>query len=496
MTMAVAALFVAETSTRGQEIPTVPQAPSRQVSFDGQPAEIEELTKLYLSGNWRAFLEQAHALRDKTRKACSCIAADDYVVLVWLGTIPTSTDESVFWAVLGGSDGEPYTKILPGIAMGSGNKLWELVLTAMPEIGVSSYYVSKPVGDPLLTQIPDVTQRFVDPLFAAFDRVAGSPERITLFNKAIGDESLRPPVPKPPQLLSVIREVSLPEPRGSIDGTVRLSVPIAPATFVKSVDKLAVQMNAQGVGSTAALSKVRDNVIARFQNIEKDKVCRDDKKGLDECKTQLHEIITAQIKDGPNDTPAALEARARLEQSLRAFVDGLKPTVANGKMALENSPETHLTFGLLTAFAAQIWGDDQRAKMNNNKVTADPLPRALQMVVLNWSPSGFQSKSTRRWNADAFFRPFAGVVFRPDIGASAGASFMVLSNFGFNVGYSYLFISQPEAGLELGSDLEEKVKDAAGNPTSEFRYDSDTRLDPLRRGTRHTMFVGVSYNFK
>ncbi len=72
------------------------------------------------------------------------------------------------------------------------------------------------------------------------------------------------------------------------------------------------------------------------------------------------------------------------------------------------------------------------------------------MVVVNWSPWGFQSKTTRRWTADAFFRPFAGVVYRPDIGVSLGASLMVLSNFGFNFGYAHLFITRPEEGLVLG----------------------------------------------
>jgi hypothetical protein len=262
------------------------------------------------------------------------------------------------------------------------------------------------------------------------------------------------------------------------------------------VEKQVVQMDALGIGTAAPWSTLREAVIRRFRNIEAEKVCQGAARPVDECKTQLHTVITAELKSAPVDTPAALDATRRLEQSLRGFVDGLKPTVASGKIALENSPESHMTFGLVTAFAPKIWGDDQRVKIDGNKVTADPLPRALQMVVLNWSPWVFQSKSTRRWDADAFFRPFAGVVFEPDIGASIGASFMVLSNFGFNVGYARLFISRPEAGLELGADLEERLKDTAGNTTTDFKYDAETRRDPLRRGARHAMFVGLSYNFK
>ncbi len=67
-------------------------------------------------------------------------------------------------------------KILPGLTADSRAQLWEVVITDKPAIVVASYYVIKPVADPLFTQIAEVTQRFTDSLFSALDRVAGSSE--------------------------------------------------------------------------------------------------------------------------------------------------------------------------------------------------------------------------------------------------------------------------------------------------------------------------------
>ncbi|ODS56008.1 MAG: hypothetical protein ABS36_06120 [Acidobacteria bacterium SCN 69-37] len=204
-------------------------------------------------------------------------------------------------------------------------------------------------------------------------------------------------------------------------------------------------------------------------------------------------LVSGQLAALPAGTLEEIEARNALDRQLRAFVDGLKPTITTGAFKLDNSPLTQLTFGIVSSFSVWSRGTDVRAKVSDNKLAADPAPRALQMVVLNWSPWGYQSKSTRRWNKAAFFRPFAGVAFSPDIGLSVGASFMVLSNFGANIGYAHLLITQPAAGLELGTNLAEKLPQEEGGG---FRYSDELRRDPLRRGSRHALFMGFSYNFK
>ena len=103
-------------------------------------------------------------------------------------------------------------------------------------------------------------------------------------------------------------------------------------------------------------------------------------------------------------------------------------------------------------------------------------------------PGGFSVEDDAAPDGGRFFRPFAAAVDRPEIGESLGASLMELSNFVFIFGYAHLFITRPEEGLVRQSDLQEKVKDPAGNATTEFRFSQETRLDPLRRGARYALF--------
>jgi hypothetical protein len=191
----------------------------------------------------------------------------------------------------------------------------------------------------------------------------------------------------------------------------------------------------------------------------------------------------------PNNA-AQLPRLHGLEAALHGAVDDLKAQTITGKFSLDNSPETHLGFGLVTSFAPKIFGSDQRAKVDGNKVVANALPQTLQMAVLNWSPNGYQQKTSKRWDPAAFFRFFGGVVFSPDIGISAGSTFMVLSNLGLNVGYAHLFIARPDDPANVGVDLNEKNADGT------FKFSPELRRDPLRTGSLGALFFGASYNFK
>ena len=122
--------------------------------------------------------------------------------------------------------------------------------------------------------------------------------------------------------------------------------------------------------------------------------------------------------------------------------------------------------------------------------------RTLWTSCVPATPWGYQEKTTKRWTPRGFIRPFGGVVFAPDIGVSGGATFMLLSNLGLNVGYARVFIKRLEDGLEIGDTLDERIKDDAGKDTDTFVHADDLRHDPYRVGVRNALFFGVSYNFK
>jgi hypothetical protein len=386
----------------------------------------------------------------------------------------------------------PYSRVLPGLTGGKAPGLFEVFVSDNRNAELSSHYVAKPLPDPLLDQAPQVVEKFLGPMFTLFDRLDSSTNYIM---------TVAPKVPmtlEPKRVRFIARTVELPEARAGVEIALRVTEPVTDDELAESITKLHDALLSQGLAH-GPLQKVMDAALTRIGAVPgttPDCV----KKGgnAQVCKAALHEAISTAILDERANFPADPGRRDldRLEAALRAFVDGLKPTVIASKASLDNSPLTHFTFGLLTSYAVAVSGKDLRANVENGKVVNAPLPQVLNMVVLNIDVKGYQSKSERRWLPDAFVQPFVGVVFSPDLGVAGGLSFRVLSNLGVNMGYAQLFITRPEDGLDFGAVLDEKVKDAEGKDTAAFRYSEDLRRDPLQRGQLHTFFVGVSYNFK
>jgi hypothetical protein len=459
--------------------------------------DLRELSTAYVSGSWSEATKKATDLLNRIE---TCLRSDspdrkdksifnlseDYVHLLWVSTVPAAAEPSVFSMLVHSPELPPYSRVLPGLSNDKAPRLFEVFLTENLDATLASYYVSKPLPDPLLDQVPQVVEKFLGPLFTLFDRI----EPTTPKALAVDEDRLL--------IHFKVRQVRLPEPRAGVEVTMRASLPITQSQLRAELTNLAVNVQAQGLskGFESATSRALQGLI----ELAKDRNNGDcgEKGSPASCKRALHETITSAFNAERQKIPADPRRRDldRLEAAFHTFVDNLKQTFVTGKAALDNSPLTHLTFGLLTSYAFWVGGDDLRAKVDGGKVVNAPLPRALNMVVLNMSLRGYQSKTNKRWIPEAFFQPFVGVVFSPDFGVSGGASFKVMSNLGVNVGYAHLFIARPEDGLAFGAVLDEKVKDANGKDTAEYRYSPELRKDPLQSGQLHAIFLGVSYNFK
>ncbi len=72
------------------------------------------------------------------------------------------------------------------------------------------------------------------------------------------------------------------------------------------------------------------------------------------CKRALHQAITTIFDTEGQSFPTDPSRRDldRFEAAMHAFVEGLKPTFVSGKGTLDNSPLTHLSFGLLSSYAS------------------------------------------------------------------------------------------------------------------------------------------------
>jgi hypothetical protein len=488
-----------------QEVPTVPPADKSVLLVGATDATTpSRLTQEYLTGNWAEFLKLATPLVESALKACLVDRKDpskppvcpgpkdgprfdlqrDYVQLLWMATLPTAKEPTVLSALVHTPATEPYARVIPGLKRGSAHRLFELFVNDATPPQVASYYVSKPLPDPLLTEAPAVTEKFLGPLFTFLNAV--DPARLG-------------PLDVGPRLATtryfLLNQVDLPEARATIEMTITARLPLSPDGLAERLERRKSEVLAQGLLTEPWLLEAIDGLSSTITRAAS--ACG----ALDEaaCRGVLHAAVVSEAARRRPALPSD-EARAAflaVEKSVRQFVDMLAPETATAKLQLENSPLRHLTFGLVTSFAAQVYGTDQRAKVDGGKVVAAPLPRVLNMVVLNVSPAGYQAKTSQRvvrgWPA---LRAFTGVVFAPDVGVAVGGSWAILPNLGVNVGYARLFVTRPDDGLTIGAVLDEKVKDDNGNPTSEFVYSDELRRDPLQRGRLGALFVGVSFNFK
>jgi hypothetical protein len=503
------------TTKLGEPIETrrLPETGTLEPVTTAEPVVIDlpQLSAAFVSGDWPAANAKATALLGKIR---TCLAQElaasaeagntpdrrqptsptaifdlnkDYVHLLWIGTIPAATDSTIFSMLVHSPALPPYSRVLPGLSNDKAPRLYEVFLSENVSASISSYYVSKPLPDPLLDQVPQVVEKFLGPMFTFFDRL--EPVGRTLTNVKEVTER---------HIAFVVKQVKLPEPRAGVEVTMRAALPITQTQFRSELTSLALGLEAQGLSnaSTSATSTALMELLKLTGDPEN--VHCGKKGSLPACKRAMHQQVTAAFAPErpkfPTDPPR--RDLDRLEAAFRTFVDGLKPGAVSGKASLDNSPLTHLTFGILSSYAFKVGGNDVRAKVEGGKVVNAPMPRTLQMVVLNISPWGYQSKTIKRWIRRAFVQPFVGVVFSPDLGVAGGVSFKVLSNIGVNFGYAHSFITRPKNGLTFGAVLDEKLKGADGKDTEAFKYSDDLRRDPLQRGKLHSLFFGVSYNFK
>jgi hypothetical protein len=495
----LALAFIAVRPALAQEIPTTPVEPVTVpiTLLPDSLAALGRLSTTYIAGNWDAFYEAAAPIRTAIIGNCTpaaqCPREGNYVLLVWVATLPAQDTPTLLTAVVGPNRGEPYARTVPGIS-----RLFEAFVTDNPAHQVASYYVSKPVPDPLLQQVPTALERFVGPLFETLNRNAGSEA-----DNKVSILSLDEPaaVPAPP-IYATVRRVELPVDRGSVEIAVSTARGLTARGADEELLKLDGRLHAQGFGNPPIGDPLTPSIMGLMDGV---RACIAARLGAQPCRNLLHQRVTTVLQ--PRMLGAVNDAQRQslrdLDSALRAFVDGVKPSGVSAKATLENSPYTHLSLGILSSYATWLDGGTiLRAKVDKNTIAAAPFTRALQMVALNYSPWGYQDKTTRRWTPRGAVRPFGAVIYSPDIGVAAGATVMVLNNLGVNAGFGWLSFTRPgsprdgELPLVLGSNLEVKQKDADGKDTDEFAFSERQRLDPLDSAWARAFFLGVSYNFK
>ena len=175
-------------------------------------------------------------------------------------------------------------------------------------------------------------------------------------------------------------------------------------------------------------------------------------------------------------SPDDVSAKKAVEGKFRAFVDALPKTVSTDT-SFTNTPPTHFSFGTATAFVVTSFSSSRaRVKIDNNgRIAADPLPRQITMLVVNWSPAGYDASSFRPLPREVS-QVFFGAIIVPDFGVGAGWSRQFVRGLAFNAG----------GGFILSKGL--RARDQIGQPPTDGTKPFDLAFTPV-------IFLGASVNF-
>jgi hypothetical protein len=151
-----------------------------------------------------------------------------------------------------------------------------------------------------------------------------------------------------------------------------------------------------------------------------------------------------------------------------------KSVVATASSTAVVVPRERLSFGVVSAYIAAASASRDRVKVDGGKLTADPIGRALNAVILNVHPL-FNPKAPVMEPQERI-RIFVGGVVTPNLGATVGGGYGFLRNLSVNAGYALLWIPTLREGDVLGEAPVDGTK-------------------PFESGAAHAAFLGIGYKF-
>ena len=143
---------------------------------------------------------------------------------------------------------------------------------------------------------------------------------------------------------------------------------------------------------------------------------------------------------------------------------------------IENVPRTHVTLGVVSGFGFNPHMSDPRVRVDNGKLSPDPLGRTVAIASVNYHPVGFNPKA-RRMQVGERLSIFVGGVLKPTFGLAAGATVEILRGVGLTGGLAWMAIDRTQADDEIGQ--------APLDPAN-----------PVRIGLAREWFVGLCYRFR
>jgi hypothetical protein len=443
------------------------------------------LTAAYLT-SWEEFSKVAEELLNAARKnpnepyepgkRCDKTAygnTSEYVELVWVSG-DAFGEKALFSALIHAPALPAYATTLPGVL-----SIRQVFVAQSPTHELATLYTSTQQKNPLLDQIPAVAEAAITPFLALASQARGT---IDARVRATGGQQ-----PGKGDVWATVATVTFPFERAVIDFKgVAITEPSADA-IEKQASALAERLKANDARYSKCGRALADAILKEAKL--KSALCSANTASsakrsciaeMDGPLATAYETERSKCTTGtppPSVPESDLEALQQVDGEFRKFFTDLKPKEITAQVKLKNLPMEHYSFGVVSALV--VWGgvNKTRVKINDDgNLVSDPLPRQLNMVVLNRSFKAFDSESLTITKEERT-RWFVGAVVTPNFGIGGGVSVLAVRGLALNVGAAAIGVPALKKGDTLGQA-----------PTS--------ANDQFGLGIAGSLFVGASYNFK
>jgi hypothetical protein len=482
----LAGLFVPCAGTASAQTPTLPvriagpcalpavmrSDPDQAEKAMAPVAPTAALTRSFQSGQWIQFKadvdEILQRLGERADLTPECTAARpdaDFLLVTWVGATPLG-EPALLTAVVGAGRREPYAWRLPGV-VGAKGRFYQVFVSDEKADALAAGFLSTPVENPLLAQVPDVADTVLGPMLSLLSanmsrELRGKPPAA----KAHGEES-----PPPAAGWVTVSRVDLPHERA----TVKVQMKVALAPTAGGLTNASVRLRDKLSMVDVRYSRRARDFAAALHAIVEENAGACVAPGAS-CLSVLDPEFSSKYDTTcpcPDEDRKAVQLVDGRFRALAADVEGQALTA---KAEIKNVPLERHSFGLMAGFSFLRTSSGPAATVDDGAYAHDPVDRQLVMVTFNTAFRAYDSHAFRMTRPERH-RWFLGAVIAPAFGVGAGYSWLPTRRLGISVGYAALGISTPAGGKAIG--------EAPG--------DDD---DPFEFGWAGTAFLGTGYTFK
>jgi hypothetical protein len=440
----------------------------------GVPAEtLDDLEQRFRAGEFEEARKRARQIIDGAahRTASDAYRYSSHVLAVLWPGIDAAGNTVLRRMMVSRPGAHPASLDLPGLSPDGGPPhLYEVLLTLDQRSALTSEYTFTREEHPLTAQLPSVAEALATPLFGFISAVtdvaaAGAGQRRVAEEpkRTVWARASRVPIAFLRALVKV-RSVA--------------RLPITTEAWKEEVNSLERHLLFQLVSRSKPARTCATRYAKAALRTPKQDACVNSKgdcrEAFDRAFSAAYEECVADAQGASQDDAKAL---AVVDNNYRELVADARASKVEAQAEFRNVPRSHFSFGLGTGLILGASLGEDRVKLDDSgNLVRDPLPRQMTMLMLLWSPLGYDAAAPRMQGAERW-RLFVAGMLTPDIGAAVGGSMMIVRGLGLNLGGGVVFSKAASSGDEIG------------HPPS-------SSTDPFGVSTGWVAFAGINFVFK